>query len=83
MEWLSAWIADYLVGRVGESDDYIPRTWLGWARVGLLAGLIGQIIYLLKTGIALSVPTFLWFSIPANVVALIAVVRALRWRYPV
>jgi hypothetical protein len=83
MEFLGEWIIDYLVGRVGQSDDYMPRTWLGWTRVGLLAGLIGQIIYLIKTAIALSVPTFLWFSILANVVALIVVVRALRWRYPV
>jgi hypothetical protein len=31
----------------------------------------------------LSVPTFLWFSILANIVALVVVRHALRWRYPV
>ncbi|TYL90616.1 hypothetical protein FXB40_31445 [Bradyrhizobium rifense] len=80
MELLSAWIAAYLIG---ESDDWIPRTLLGWTRVALLAGLIGQVIYLIHTCIALSVPTILWFGLAANVLALIVVGRALRWRYPV
>ena len=52
-------------------------------RVGLLAGLIAQIIYLIHVWIGSSVPTFLWFSILANTVALVVVRRALRWRYPV
>jgi hypothetical protein len=80
MESLSAWIAAYLIG---ESDDWVPRTLLGWTRVGLLAGLIGQVIYLIHTCIALSVPSILWFSLSANVLALVVVRRALRWRYPV
>jgi H+/Cl- antiporter ClcA len=80
MESLSAWIASYLIG---ESDDWMPRTLLGWCRVGLLAGLIGQVIYLIHACILLSVPTVLWVSLPANVVALIVVRRILRWRYPV
>jgi hypothetical protein len=80
MESLSAWIAAYLIG---ESDDWVPRTLLGWTRAGLLAGLIGQAIYLIHTCIALSVPTILWLSLAANVLALVVVRRALRWRYPV
>jgi hypothetical protein len=80
MEFLSEWIAAYLIG---ESDDWVPRTLLGWTRVGLLAGLIGQVIYLIHTCIALSVPSILWFSLSANVLALVVVRRALRWRYPV
>lgn len=80
MESLSAWIAAYLIG---EPDDLVPQTRLGWTRVGLFAGLIGQVIYLIHTCIALSVPTILWFSLPANVLALVVVRRALRWRYPV
>ena len=80
MEFLSAWIATYLIG---ESDDWVPRTLLGWTRVWLLAGLIGQVMYLIHTCIALSVPTILCFSLLANVLALVVVRRALRWRYPV
>jgi len=80
MEFLSGWIASRLLEK---SDDVVPRTLLGWTRVGLLAGLIAQIIYLIHTCIALSVPTFLWISILANIVALVVVRRALRWRYPI
>lgn len=80
MEFLGALIAEHLFD---QSDDVVPRTRLGWTRVGLLAGLITQIIYLIHTCIALSFPTFLWFSILANIVALAVVRRALKWRYPV
>jgi len=80
MEFLGTWIASYLIG---ESDDWMPRTLLGWIRVALLAGLTGQLIYLIHASIALSVPTIFWFSLPANVLALVVVRRALRWRYPV
>ncbi|MBR0685712.1 hypothetical protein JQ594_07275 [Bradyrhizobium manausense] len=80
MEFLTAWLADYLIG---ESDDWVPRTLLGWIRVGLLACLIGQLIYLIHACIALSVPLILWFSVLANVLALVIVRRLLRWRYPV
>ena len=81
-EW-NSWgglIAEYLLG---QSDDVMPRTPLGWTKVGLLAGLIAQIIYLIHTSIAWSVPTLLWFTILANIVALVVVRRVLRWRYPV
>lgn len=80
MEFLGELIAEYLFY---ECDDLIPRTLLGWTRVGLLAVLIAQIIYAIHTCIASSVPTFLWFGIPANIVALMVVRRVLRWRYPV
>jgi hypothetical protein len=80
LESISEWIAAHLVG---ESDDWIPRTLLGWTRVGLLAGTIGQVIYLIRTCIASSVPTILWFGLPANVLALSVVRRAQKWRYPV
>ena len=80
MEALAIWIAEHLFGR---SDDIVPRTLLGWTRVGLLAALIAQVVYLLHICIASSVPTFLWFSILANIVALVVVRRALRWRYPI
>jgi hypothetical protein len=79
-ELLGGWIASSLLV---NSDDVIPWTLLGWTRVGLLAGLIAQIIYVIHVWIASSVPTFLWFSILANTVALVVVRRALRWRYPV
>jgi hypothetical protein len=79
MEFLAMLIAEHLFGR---SDDIVPRTLIGWTRVGLLAGLIAQIVYLIHICIALSVPTFLWFSILANIVALVVVRHALRWRYP-
>jgi hypothetical protein len=79
-ELLGGWIASSLLQ---NSDDVIPRTILGWTRFGLLAGLIAQIIYLIHVWIGSSVPTFLWFSILANTVALVVVRRALRWRYPV
>ena len=74
MEFLGALIGGYLLDR---SDDVVPRTALGWTRVGLLAGLIAQIIYLIHTCIALSVPTLLWFTLLINIVALVAVRRAL------
>lgn len=74
--WLSEVFMDW-------SDDFVPRTLLGWTRVGLLAVLIAQIAYLIHTCIAWSVPTFLWISILANIVALVVVRRALRWRYPI
>ena len=80
MEFLGALIGGYLLD---QSDDVVPRTPLGWTRVGLLAGLIAQIIYLIHASIALSVPTLLWFTLLANIVALVVVRRALRWRYPV
>jgi hypothetical protein len=80
MDLLAMWIAGHLLG---QSDDFVPRTLLGWTRVGLLAGLIAQIAYLINRCIALSVPTFLWISILANIVALVVVRRALRWRYPI
>ena len=74
MEFLGALIGGYLLDR---SDDVVPWTPLGWTRVGLLAGLIAQIIYLIHTCIALSVPTLLWFTLLINIVALVAVRRAL------
>jgi hypothetical protein len=80
MEFLAGWIASSLLEK---SDDVVPRTLLGWTRVGLLAGLIAQITYLIYIWIGSSVPTFLWFSILTNTVALVVVRRALRWRYPV
>jgi hypothetical protein len=80
MEFLGMLIAKHLLG---QSDDVVPRTLLGWTRVALLAGLIAQIAYLIHTCIALSVPTFLWISILANIVALVVVRRALRWWYPI
>jgi hypothetical protein len=73
------WIADLLIGR---SSDYIPRTLLGWTSVGLLASLIAQIAYVIHVCFTSSVPTPLWFSTLANIVALAIVRRALRWRYP-
>jgi hypothetical protein len=79
MEVLSALIAQYLIG---QSDDVVPRTLLGWTRVGLLAGLIAQFAYLIYTCFALSVPAFLWVSIPASIAALVLVRRATRWQYP-
>jgi hypothetical protein len=80
MELLATWIADLLIGR---SSDYAPRTLLGWTSVGLLAGLIAQIVYVIYICFASSVPAFLSFSILANTVALVVVRRALRWRYPI
>jgi hypothetical protein len=80
MEFLATWIADLLIGR---SSDYAPRTLLGWTSVGLLAGLIAQIAYVIYICFASWVPTFLWFSILANTVAIVVVRRALRWRYPI
>jgi hypothetical protein len=79
MEFLAMLIAEHLFGR---SDDIVPRTLIGWTRVGLVAGLIAQVAYLIHVSIAWSVPTFLWFSILANIVALVVVRHALRWRYP-
>jgi hypothetical protein len=75
MEFLSALIAEYMIGR---SDDVVRRTLLGWTRVGLLVGLIAQFAYLIHTCIAWSAPTFLWFSILANIGALVVVRRALK-----
>jgi hypothetical protein len=80
MEFLAGWIAS---GLLEKSDQLVPRTLLGWTRVGLLAGLFAQIAYLIYIWTGSSVPTFLWFSILANTVALAVVRRALRWRYPV
>ena len=80
MEFVATWIADLLIGR---SSDYAPRTLLGWISLGLLAGLIAQIAYVIHICFASSVPTFLWFSILANTVALVLVRCALRWRYPI
>lgn len=79
MESLAMWIADILIGR---SSDYAPRTLLGWASVGLLAGLIAQIVCLIYICFASPVPALLWFGILANTVALVVVRRSLRWRYP-
>jgi hypothetical protein len=80
MEWLALWIADVLIGK---SSDFVPRTLLGWARVGLLAGLIAQIVYVIHVWATSSVPTLLWFSILANFVALAVLRHVLRWRYPI
>ena len=80
MELLLNWIIESLFG---QPDDVIPRTRLGWTRVGLLAGLIAQTVYLIHVCLVSSVPTFLWFSIVANAVAFLVVRRALRWRYPI
>jgi hypothetical protein len=44
MEFLAMLIAEHLFSR---SDDIVPRTLIGWTRVGLLAGLIAQIAYLI------------------------------------
>jgi len=79
MEFLTALIAQHLVG---QSDDLIPRTLLGWTKVGLLAALIAQIAYLIHACLTGSAPTFMWLSLLANIVALIVLRRALRWRYP-
>ena len=80
MEFFGLWIADLLIDR---SDYIVPRTLLGWTRVGLLAVLIAQIAHLIHTCIAWAVPTLLWISIVANIVTLVAVRRVLRWRYPI
>lgn len=80
MEILAMWIADLLIGR---SSDYVPRTLLGWTSLGLLAGLIAQIVYAIHICFTSPVPPPLWFSMLANIVALAIVRRALRWRYPV
>jgi len=74
------WLSEVIFDR---SDDVVPRTLLGWIRVGLLALLIAQIVYLIHTCIAWAVPTFLWITILANIVALVVVRRVLRWRYPI
>ena len=79
MELLWTLIAEHLLGR---SDDIAPKTLLGWTGVGLLAGIIVQVAYLIHACIASSVPTLLWIGIIANVVAFVVVRRALRWRYP-
>jgi len=79
MKFLAGLIAGHLIG---QSDDVVPRTILGWTRAALLAGLIAQTAYLIHTCLALSVPTFLWTSIVANIAALVVVRRAARWRYP-
>ncbi len=80
MEFLATWIADLLIGR---SSDSAPTTLLGWTSIGLFAGLIAQVAYVIYICFAASVPTFLWFSVLANTVAFVVVRRALRWRYPV
>jgi hypothetical protein len=80
MKFLAEWIAGNVVVNL---DDFLPRTLLGWTRVGLLAGLIAQTAYLINRCMMLSVPTFLWISILATIVALVFVRRALRWRYPI
>jgi membrane protein YdbS with pleckstrin-like domain len=80
MDFLGLWLAEVFIDR---SDDVVPRTLLGWTRVGLLAVLIAQIAYLIHACMAWPVPTFLWISIIANIVALVVVRRALRWRYPI
>jgi hypothetical protein len=80
MGFLGLWLAEVFIDR---SEDIVPRTVLGWTRVGLLAALIAQIAYLIHSCMAWSVPTFLWISIVANIVALVVVRRALRWRYPI
>jgi len=77
MEFLATWIADLLIGR---SSDYAPRTLLGCTSVGLLAGLIAQIAYVIYICFASWVPTFFWFSILRNTVGIVFVRRALRWR---
>jgi hypothetical protein len=82
MQFISELIAGYLVGLVGQSDDAVPRTLLGWLKVGLLAGLIGQIAYLIYICFAWPVPTLLWGSILASIAALFVLRRTMRWRYP-
>jgi len=81
ISWLlEGWFENY---SINNADDYIPRTPLGWTRFGLLVGLIAQIDYVIYIGLASTVPTYLWFSLLANIVAYLAVRRMLKWRYPV
>jgi hypothetical protein len=54
MEFLGGLIAEYLLG---QSDDVMPRTPLGWTRVGLLAGLLPQAYLEVIPGCAVALPT--------------------------
>ena len=90
------WIADFaflvlmwlLARRAGENTSELaptgilrsPLYWTSNALIVLLIVLVGYTIHLCFRS---SVPAFLWFALFANIVALLVVRRALKWRYPV
>lgn len=92
MEWIVSlaflgffyWLARRSGERTSElAATGIMRSPLYWASIALLVVLIALVFYIIRTGLQSSVPTFLWFAVLADVVALVVLRRAVKWRYPV
>ena len=78
------WLARRAGQRTSElAATGIMRSPLYWASNALLVVLIVLVPYIIRTGLNSSVPILLWFAVLADVVALLVLRRALKWRYPV
>jgi hypothetical protein len=78
----------WLARRAGERTSElaatgIMRSPLYWASNALVVVLIALVLYIIRTRVQSPVPAFLWFAVFANVVVLLVLRRALKWRYPV
>jgi hypothetical protein len=92
MEWIISiavlgffwWLTRRAHQRTSElAPTGIMRSPLYWTSNALVVVLIALLLYVLRTRVHSPVPTFFWFAISANVVVLLVLRRALKWRYPV
>ena len=78
----------WLVRRASERTSElaatgIMRSPLYWTSNALVAILIILVLHILQTRLQSPVPTFLWFAVAANILVLVVLRRAIKWRYPV
>jgi hypothetical protein len=75
----------WLARRSGERTSELAATGilrspLYWTSNALIVVLIALVLYMIRFPSA--IPAYVWFAVLANVVALLVLRRALRWRYP-
>ena len=92
MEWIIGlavlgfffWLTRWAHRRTSELEPTgIMRSPLYWTSNALVVVLIALLLYVLRTRMHSPVPAFFWFAIGANIIVLLVLRRALKWRYPV
>jgi hypothetical protein len=92
MEWIIClgilgffgWLTRRAHHRTAELEPTgILRSPLYWTSNALVIVLIALLLYVLRTRMHSPVPAFFWFAIGANIIVLLVLRRALKWRYPV
>jgi len=92
MEWIIGlavlgfffWLIRRARQRTAELEPTgIMRSPLYWTSNALVVVLMALLLYVLRTRLHSPVPAFFWFAIGANIIVLLVLRRALKWRYPV